>query len=210
MTAIRGLTETILDDPDMEPEQRRSFLTRIGQQAERLTTLITDLLSLSRLESREKPTERERIDLREAGKAAVSGMAAHAEAARLTLYTELPETPLPVLGDHLALEQAIGNLLDNAIKYTPAGGKVWLRMRKEAGRAIAEVEDTGIGIEPRHKDRIFERFYRVDQARSRELGGTGLGLSIVRHVLLSHGGGVQVRSEPGRGSLFSISLPLAE
>jgi two-component system phosphate regulon sensor histidine kinase PhoR len=137
-------------------------------------------------------------------------MVTQAEAAGLTLQTEIPETPLPVLGDRLALEQAISNLLDNALKYTPEGGNIWLRVRREAGYAIAEVEDTGIGIEPKDRERIFERFYRVDKARSREVGGTGLGLSIVKHVMLSHGGSVQVESEPGRGSVFRIHLPVAQ
>jgi two-component system phosphate regulon sensor histidine kinase PhoR len=136
-------------------------------------------------------------------------MATQADAAGLTLQTEIPKAAVPVLGDRLALEQAISNLLDNALKYTPEGGSVWLRVRREAGYAIAEVEDTGIGIEPKDRERIFERFYRVDKARSREVGGTGLGLSIVKHVLLSHGGSVQVESEPGRGSIFRIHLPLA-
>jgi two-component system phosphate regulon sensor histidine kinase PhoR len=210
LTAIRGLIETIRDDPDMTPEMRGRFLDRVSQQADRLTALIEDLLSLSRLESGETPLTHEQMDLRDVAQAVTTSMATQADAAGLILEAELPENPVHVLGDRLALEQAIGNLLDNALKYTPAGGRIWLRIRRETDHAIAEVEDTGIGIEPQDRERIFERFYRVDKARSREVGGTGLGLSIVKHVLRSHGGNVHVESVPGRGSLFRIHLPIAD
>jgi two-component system phosphate regulon sensor histidine kinase PhoR len=209
LTAIRGLVDTVKDDPSMDHEMRQRFLGRLGTQATRLAALIGDLLSISRLESGERPSEQERIDLREVAQTAISGMAAQAESAGLTPRSEMPDTPLPVLGDRLVLEQAVGNLLDNALKYTPAGGEVRIRTRQEGNHVVVEVEDTGIGIEPRHQERIFERFYRIDKARSRDLGGTGLGLSIVKHVVLSHRGSVEVESEPGHGSIFRIRLPLA-
>ena len=118
--------------------------------------------------------------------------------------------PLSVSGDRDLLFQACANLLDNAIKYTPSGGRIWLRLSVSGASALLEVRDTGIGIGPEHLERIFERFYRVDQARSRELGGTGLGLAIVKHVVLSHGGTVQVESQAGVGSTFTIELPLLQ
>lgn len=208
LTAIRGLVETVRDDPAMDLQMRRNFLNRIGDQVDRLGALISDLLSLSRMESGEKSPERERIDLRDVAKAVTSVMTTQVETAGLALETDIVDRPLTVLGDRLALEQAAGNLLDNALKYTPEGGTVWLRVRREANQAVIEVEDTGIGIEPKDLERIFERFYRVDKARSRELGSTGLGLSIVKHVALSHGGSVQVESDPGNGSIFRVLIPV--
>ena len=119
----------------------------------------------------------------------------------------IPENPLQVKGDEEALGQVASNLLDNALKYTPKDGQVWLRLHTTGDWVVLEVQDTGVGIESRHLDRIFERFYRVDKSRSRELGGTGLGLAIVKHTCLAHGGEVQVESTPGRGSTFRVKLP---
>jgi two-component system phosphate regulon sensor histidine kinase PhoR len=118
-------------------------------------------------------------------------------------------TPLRVLGDGEALQQLLGNLLDNAFKYTPAGGRVGVRTGRDGDVLFVDVTDTGLGIEVQHQERIFERFYRVDKGRSRDVGGTGLGLSIVKHIARAHGGGVTVRSAPGQGSTFRISLPPA-
>ena len=123
---------------------------------------------------------------------------------------EVPKTAVMLQGDEEALRQMTSNLLDNALKYTPENGEVRVRLKKVAGSAIIEVQDTGMGIEPRDQDRIFERFYRVDKARSRELGGTGLGLAIVKHIALAHGATVSVRSSPGQGSTFRVTMPLNE
>ena len=114
-----------------------------------------------------------------------------------------------VESDRDRLRELINNLIDNAVKYTPNGGKVTVRWRSDGEMASIEVEDTGIGISRDDQSRVFERFYRVDKARSRELGGTGLGLSIVKHLAQALGGSVEVQSEPGRGSVFSVHLPLA-
>jgi two-component system phosphate regulon sensor histidine kinase PhoR len=114
-----------------------------------------------------------------------------------------------VIGDRETLRQVIDNLLDNAIKHTPSGGQVTVSLSGDRNRATLEVTDTGIGIDPVHQERIFERFYRVDTARSREMGGTGLGLAIVKHVVLAHSGTVTVDSTPGHGSTFRVTLPLA-
>jgi two-component system phosphate regulon sensor histidine kinase PhoR len=123
---------------------------------------------------------------------------------------EAPEEPLMVRADDEAVRQILENLIGNAIKYTPPDGRVTVRWRRQHNRALIEVSDTGIGIEAAHLDRLFERFYRVDKARSRELGGTGLGLSIVKHLAQFFGGSVGVRSVVGQGSTFWVTLPLSE
>jgi two-component system phosphate regulon sensor histidine kinase PhoR len=128
----------------------------------------------------------------------------------IELSVSLPDAPVRVLGDEEAVRQIVDNLLDNAFKYTSDGGRVSLRLSAAGQDAVIEVQDTGIGIEPEHLDRIFERFYRIDKARSRELGGTGLGLSIVKHLVEALAGHVDVESEPGKGSTFRVSLPIFE
>jgi two-component system phosphate regulon sensor histidine kinase PhoR len=210
LTAIRGLVETLEDDDAMPAELRRRFLGKIRVQGEHLAAQVADLLTLSRLESLERPLEMERMDLRDLARQALALHQGGAEERGLVLAAEIPDGPLVVKGERAALVQALGNLLDNALKYTPAGGTVTLRLRADGSRTLFEVEDTGIGIEPRDRERIFERFYRVDRARSRALGGTGLGLAIVKHVAQRHGGRVAVASVPGQGSVFTLSLPPAE
>jgi two-component system phosphate regulon sensor histidine kinase PhoR len=191
----------------MTAETHRRFLGKVRDQTARLSNLVTDLLTLSRVESEEGAVERERLDLREPVRESARALGPAGEAKGLTLETQMPAAPVAVLGDREALRQIVDNLLDNAIKYTPAGGRIWLRIRPEADSVVVEVEDSGCGIEPQHQDRIFERFYRVDKARSRELGGTGLGLSIVKHFALALGGQVSVASVPGQGSTFRVRLP---
>jgi len=207
LTAIRGLVETLLDDPAMTAETHDRFLGKVRDQMTRLSNLVTDLLTLSRVESEEGPVEREPLDLRDPVRESARALGLAGEAKGLKLETRLPEAPVAVLGDREAIRQIVDNLLDNAIKYTPSGGRVWLRIRLDSDSVVIEVEDTGCGIEPQHQDRIFERFYRVDKARSRELGGTGLGLSIVKHFTLALGGQVSLESAPEKGSTFRIRLP---
>lgn len=209
ITAIRGLIETCLDDPAMVQATRERFLARSREQAMRLSTLVTDLLTLSRVESGEPVREPLRIDLRVPVGDAVAALRALAEDKGITIDCRLDQAPVTVLGDVELLRLVASNLLDNAVKYTPRGGHITVRVDRTTTHAQLEVEDDGIGIEPKHLDRIFQRFYRVDKARSRELGGTGLGLSIVRHVCLAHGGDVGVDSTPGRGSTFCVRIPLA-
>ena len=209
ITAIRGLVETVIDDKVMTPENRERFLGKIRDQSMRLSAVVTDLLALSRLESETAVLERKPIDLRDAVLAAVRPLLSTAAELGIAVTTEIPDERVDVLGDSEGLRQAASNLLDNALKYTPRDGRVWVRVRRDDENAVVEVEDTGIGVEPRDQTRIFERFYRVDKARSRELGGTGLGLSIVKHVALAHDGDVSVASIPGTGSTFRIRLPLA-
>jgi len=207
ITAIRGLVETLIEDGSLPADKRTRFLQKIKDQSLRLSSIVTDLLALSRLESKESELARESFDLRQVLQGVVKQFRPTAEDRGIELKIQVPAAAAPHLGDREALGQLVGNLLDNALKYTPAGGEVWIRLRRQGGETTIEVQDTGIGIEPQDQERIFERFYRVDKARSRELGGTGLGLSIVKHIARAQGGYVTVDSVPGAGSTFRVFLP---
>jgi two-component system phosphate regulon sensor histidine kinase PhoR len=208
LTVVRATVETMLEDPGMDPDTRSRFLRKMSLQSDRLTSIVTDLLSLARIESGTGGPDLEPLDLREPARESFRALGPSAEARRVRMEIELPERTVPVRGDRASLRLALDNLLDNAVKYTPPGGHVRMRLAARGGEAVVEVEDTGIGIEPRHGERVFERFYRVDKARSRDLGGTGLGLSIVRNAMVIHGGRVDYESSPGTGSVFRLTLPL--
>ncbi|MGQ0720344.1 MAG: ATP-binding protein [Candidatus Eiseniibacteriota bacterium] len=210
LTVVRGIVETLLDDRDMDEDTRRRFLDKVRLQAERLSSIVSDLLTLARIEQQDPAAGRERMDLRDPVRESVRALAPSAESRGVLLSAAVSDEPAVVRGDRSSLRLAIDNLLDNAVKYTPRGGSVALRLSVDAGAASVEVRDTGIGIDPLHGDRIFERFYRVDRGRSRDLGGTGLGLSIVRNAVEAHGGRVEYESEPGRGSAFRFRIPLDE
>ena len=211
VTAISGLVETLIESEEMDEETRSRFLGKIQNQSLRLSTLVADLLALSRVEARdEQQLELRRMDLRLIAIDSARRAMVAAEEKGIQLHSQLPEDAVNVNGDDEALRQVVDNLLDNAIKYTPGGGEVSLGIEVEEGSAILRVKDSGIGIEAEHQERIFERFYRVDKARSREVGGTGLGLSIVKHFTASMGGAVGVESEPGAGTVFRVELPLAD
>ncbi len=209
LTSIRGYVETILDDPGMDDATRQRFLERIREQSDRLGRLVADLMTISRLESDGEVLQIEPLDLRAVVRASVDGQRDDARARSLTLEVHVPDEAVPVRGDAEALRELVDNLVSNAIRYTPEGGRVEVRVRTRSDAAVVEVSDTGIGIAPEDQGRVFERFYRADRARSRQAGGTGLGLAIVKHVALAHGGNVSLRSEPGRGSTFRVDLPLA-
>jgi two-component system phosphate regulon sensor histidine kinase PhoR len=206
LAAMRGLVETLEDDASMEPAVRRRFLGKLADHVRRLTELATDLLHLSRAES-ERPAARVTVDLAAAAAAACERFGAAASARRVALRCETAPAATPA--DPEAVARILDNLIDNAIKFTPPGGRVTVRSAEAAGRARLEVADTGIGIEPAEQARVFERFYRVDKARSRDVPGTGLGLSIVKHLAEGHGGSVELESWPGRGSTFRVLLPLS-
>ncbi len=182
------------------------FAGRIEESARQLSRLVGDLLDLSRLERESPQLAPLRLDLVALDE--VERVRLRAEEKSLALHLEVEQ--VLARGSHRDLSIAIRNLLDNAIRYTGERGSVRLMVGMEAGEAIIEVSDTGEGIPTRDRDRVFERFYRVDSARSRDTGGTGLGLSIVKHVAESHGGSVEVDSELGVGSTFVVRLPLAE
>jgi two-component system phosphate regulon sensor histidine kinase PhoR len=205
LTAIRGFVETMTDTPDLEPEIRQRFLHKIAAQTARLTALVTDLLSLSRIES--SPGERSLVDLRGPFMESLRTLRPVIEERQIRFSYELPDAAVTLIGDAEAFRQAFSNLIDNAVKYTPPGGGVQVALLHHSGPReciVFEVRDEGPGIAAKHLPRVFERFYRADKARSRELGGTGLGLAIVKNVAVNSGGTVEVDSEPGRGSTFRM------
>ncbi|HYO51346.1 sensor histidine kinase [Archangium sp.] len=208
ITAIRGYAETLqggaLNDSNVAPR----MVDIIHRQSERLSELVEDLLELSRLESREVKLKVTDVPLAVSASRAAEVVRHKAQGKKITLELNVPQG-LVGRGDERGLEQVLLNLLDNAVKYTPEGGRVMVTGRQEDGRCVVHVRDTGVGIEPRHLARIFERFYRVDKGRSRDMGGTGLGLSIVKHLMNAMGGEVRVESQPNEGSTFTIFLPAA-
>ncbi len=208
LAAIRGLVETLIDDREMEPETHNRFIEKIHDQSLRLSSLVSDLLTLSRLESDQGAVQFEPVDLREAVAESYRAQVHAAETKRVEMAARVSDAPVLIDGDGEAVRELVDNLLSNAIKFTPEGGRVDVNLGIEGPNAVLTVEDSGIGIAPEDQGRIFERFYRVDKARSRQLGGTGLGLSIVKHVALTHGGNVALKSAPGRGSTFRVQIPL--
>jgi len=206
VTVLAGFVET-LADPAIEtaPAQRRQFLALMGEQARRMQSLIEDLLTLSALESSPAPADEQAIDMSRF----VEQLAAEARAlsaGRHQLRVQV-EPGCRLTGSARELRSAFSNLVSNAVRYTPEGGAVTLAWRLVDGRGVFAVEDTGIGVETRHIPRLTERFYRVDQGRSRESGGTGLGLAIVKHVLTRHQASLEVDSELGKGSSFRAVFP---
>ena len=208
ITAIRGLVETLIDDKELDSLKRERFLGKIKDQSMRLSSIVTDLLTLSRLESKSSELEGISVDLCEIVIASVKPFVSIGEERGIEVETKVPDSPIKITGDEEALCQVVSNLLDNALKYTSKDGSVRVSIERQGDDGVIEVKDTGIGIEPNNQDRIFERFYRVDKARSRKLGGTGLGLSIVKHIAIAHGGYVTVESISGMGSTFRVFLPL--
>jgi len=210
LTSIRGYVETLLDGALADPLNNERFLRKVQDNVMRLNHLVTDLLSLARIEAQEGSLVLVEIDWRSI---VTQAARRHEGAARLRgidLRIEAPAGELRVLGDAESMTQVVDNLVDNAIKYTGEGGIVTLALGKEGERGVLEVRDSGIGIPPEDLERIFERFYRVDKARSRALGGTGLGLSIVKHLAQAMNGHVSVTSNAGRGSAFRVELQLIE
>ena len=209
ITAIRAMVETMIDDSTRMPEAvRLSFLDKIAKQSLRLSALVVDLMALSRFEIQPEPQLlSSTIDLKQIVNDSVNCLIPMADEKGITLEFKEPEEELEIVSDEETLDQAITNVLDNAIKYTAAGGQVTVYLKHIADEVIVTVQDTGIGIAPQDKERIFERFYRVDKARSRELGGTGLGLAIVRHIVLAHKGRLEVESQLGRGTTFRLIFP---
>jgi len=205
LAAIRANAEALLENPTDDLATQRRFLNIIVQQTERLTRMTDDLLVLAKAEARPIP-QTQQIQLSSVVRSLVDQLRTQAEDAQVTVVVDVPEDFI-VYAQRDQLEQILWNLIDNAVKYNRRGGQVRIRARKTPEGSEIVVEDTGIGIPHEHLERIFERFYRVDKARSRATGGTGLGLSIVKHLVESHGGRVWVESEWGVGSRFGILLP---
>jgi two-component system phosphate regulon sensor histidine kinase PhoR len=207
LTSIKGFVETLRDGAIDDPKNSRRFLNIIETHTERLNNLINDLLELSKIESKEIKMEFQSVNLRELVDVVVSNFKGAIEQKGHKVVIDIPFDLTQVEVDPEKIEQVFTNLLDNAIKFTPQNGKICIRAVDKGKDIQIEVSDTGIGIPQEHLGRLFERFYRVDKARSRELGGTGLGLSIVKHIIQAHGGKVGVESEFGKGSKFFFILP---
>lgn len=208
ITAIRGMTETILGDEEVDKDTVVHFTNRIHAQSLRLSQLVGDLMTISRLESSQNKEDFSKIKFTDLVRQAVRAAQASADEKSHTLVAELPEDELAFFGDRQNISQLVDNLIDNAIKYTEEPGTISVRLKREGNWAELEVQDTGLGISPQFQQRVFERFYRVDKARSQSLGGTGLGLSIVKNIAEKHGGSVRVESQLGSGSTFILRLPL--
>jgi two-component system phosphate regulon sensor histidine kinase PhoR len=211
IASIKGFVETLLDGASENPEDATRFLRIVARQADRLNQIIEDLLSLSKIEQSEQEGNLplEEGSIRAILDAAVADCQAAAAERNIRINVSCDESVVANINARL-LEQAVDNLLDNAIKYSEPGEEVLITARALAGEVLISVTDHGCGIDRDHLHRLFERFYRVDKARSRKLGGTGLGLAIVKHIVQAHGGKVFVQSTPGKGSTFTIHLPVVK
>ncbi len=209
LTAIQGFAETLLTGALEDEKNNRRFLEIIRDHAVRLGRLTDDLLKLARIEAGKLELEFHRVAIADIIESCATTTLMRASRRNLSLDVSFPPTLPAVRGDSSLLREVLQNLLDNAVQYTQPGGKITLSATAGDSEAIVTVADTGIGIPQAEKERIFERFYRVDAARSREVGGTGLGLSIAKHIVEAHGGRIWVDSSVGQGSQFHFSIPLA-
>ncbi|WCJ59944.1 ATP-binding protein [Fontisphaera persica] len=210
LAMIKGFVETLLSGAKDDPAVATRFLQNIEKHTDRLTFLIEDLLTISRLESGKVLFNLRPTNLRETVQHVMEDLQTRAADKQIRFFNQVPEE-LEAWADGDRLQQVLFNLLDNAIKYGHVGGKVEITgQRLDQGMVRLSVADDGPGVPPESRERIFERFYRVDKARSREAGGTGLGLAIVKHIIQCHGGRAWVESEMGRGSTFHVTLPADE
>jgi two-component system phosphate regulon sensor histidine kinase PhoR len=207
ISVIQANSETLLDGAMEDRDFGRSFVEAIHRNSERLSRLISELLDLSRIEARRYPMTIEPLSVRRAAGRVVDIMSQAVNDKAMQVQLTVPEG-LQVMADSKALDQVLFNLLDNAVKYTPEGGHISVRAEATPGNVRIEVQDDGPGIAPRHRARIFERFYRIDPGRSRDMGGTGLGLAIVKHLVDAMRGNIGVRPGERGGSLFWVTLPL--
>jgi two-component system, OmpR family, phosphate regulon sensor histidine kinase PhoR len=208
LTTIKGYAETLLDGAVKEPVATQ-FIHVIQRHADRLSKIVEDLLTLSRIESEASPFKKTPLFLSDLVEDAIEAIRDRAEPRQIIVEAASIPPSVSLLGDRPYLELVLINLLDNAVKYSSERGRVTIKAAEEDGGFIRiTVEDTGVGIPVQDLPRVFERFYRVDKGRSREVGGTGLGLSIVKHIVQGHGGKVWAESIQGRGSSFHLTLPM--
>ena len=207
LTSIKGFVETLQAGAINQPEMAQKFLNIIMMEADRLTRLINDILSISKLESGDDQVTNERIRLDKMASDVVDMLSIHAKEKEITLHTSIDPDPVVIWGNPDRVEQMLINLVDNGIKYNKPGGSVTVKVFDNEKNVNLLVSDTGIGIAEEHIPRLFERFYRVDKGRSRSMGGTGLGLAIVKHIVMSMNGLIEVHSKLGEGTEFLVTLP---
>jgi two-component system phosphate regulon sensor histidine kinase PhoR len=209
IAAVRSATDTLQEGALGDARAAARFVDIIARNSQRLQSLVEDLLELSKLESNEFKLKREPVDLAKVVPIVLALFRDRAEKKGVRLASEMPAALPAIEGDARAVEMVLSNLVDNAVKYCASGARIVVSASDSDGRVRLVVSDTGPGIPPEHLPRVFERFYRVDAGRSRELGGTGLGLSIVKHMVEAMRGKVSVESTVGAGSTFTVSLPRA-
>ncbi|MCY8418793.1 sensory box histidine kinase PhoR, partial [Bacillus spizizenii] len=209
ITSIKGFTETLLDGAMEDKEALSEFLSIILKESERLQSLVQDLLDLSKIEQQNFTLSIETFEPAKMLGEIETLLKHKADEKGISLQLNLPKDPLYVSGDPYRLKQVFLNLVNNALTYTPEGGSVAINVTPREKDIQIEVADSGIGIQKEEIPRIFERFYRVDKDRSRNSGGTGLGLAIVKHLIEAHEGKIDVKSEPGRGTVFTVTLKRA-
>lgn len=207
LTSIQAYADSLLNGAIDDAEMGRKFVERIVEQSERLRTLILNLIGLARVESQQETLDIRPVVAQEAIAQSIETHLAIAQGNRLSLTDESSPEPLTILADREALRTILDNLIRNALNYTPEGGRVTVRAAARGNEVVIEVQDTGIGIAREMQTRVFERFFRVDKARSRDAGGTGLGLSIAKHLTQQLGGRIELESEVSRGSLFRVVFP---
>jgi two-component system phosphate regulon sensor histidine kinase PhoR len=208
LTIIQTSAETLLDGAIDDPDFAQRFLKRIDEQGNRLHALIEDLLQLARIESREQAFDVTSVPVRLVVESLIEELASLSESRKVSLEIETSENDVNVAADKRAFRTIMENLLSNGLKYTPEGGQVAVSWIRDETHAVISVRDNGVGISRENQTRIFERFFRADRARTREIGGTGLGLAIVKHLAIAFEGEVSVESEFGKGSTFSLRIPL--
>ena len=208
ITSIKSYAETLAENDDIPPEMRKDFLRVIQNESTRMTKIVQDLLELSRFDSGHTKFEFERFNLEQSVRDVCAALAPsakeHGHTINLELEWQLPE----IIGDSSRIEQVLMNLISNAIKYTPDGGTIDVSSGHSGDEVWVKVQDSGVGIPKEDLDRVFDRFYRVDKARSRESGGTGLGLSIAQEIVSRHGGRIELESEPGKGTTATVILKI--
>ena len=207
IASVKALAETLNEGAIEDPSVAKDFLSRINAEADKLAQMVQELGELSRIESGEAPLQKRRINIADAIGHAVDRLRAQADRAGLNLDFVIPTTLPEVLADEARVEQVLVNIIHNAIKFTPSGGRISISAKAKDNDILVSVADTGIGISPDDLPRIFERFYKADKSRSG--GGTGLGLAIAKHIVEAHGGRIWAESTEGRGSIFNFTLPLA-
>jgi two-component system phosphate regulon sensor histidine kinase PhoR len=209
LASIKGFTSTLLrEDVEWDEDAQREFLEIIDQESNRLTELIENLLDMSRVEAGALSIEKERTDIRRLLQEAIAEIRAHA--GKHSFVLDIPAKIPSITADPRRIRQVTHNLLQNAIKYSPDGGQITVRATPGAKYLTVQVSDEGLGIPQEHHDRIFERFFQVDSASTRRTGGSGLGLAICKSIVEAHGGRIWFESEPGKGSTFYFTLPVAQ